>query len=298
MSTVAAPAAVPRDDQCESWLLVFNCQVLGLANSLNLLSDEIRVEHYDPAAFRKNADEVLQRWDAFDRVLVAPSLVSLLPEELQSAGKVWRIPTIAFDAYHPDICYLRNDGKPFKGPMGDYHSAIAYAAHRRGLSVDETLRRYDERTYARLGYFDRWDGAKRQLLARFEEAGLDLRADFAGWSRNGTFMHSINHVHVRCLHDLAKVILRQAGKRVAFEQLQPHDNLLNGPVFPIYPEIGSRLGVQGGYQFKLGGQYRFIRLEQFVSESFELYAQHPGLEPMPEFVSMIDLAMATVGAHA
>lgn len=286
------------DRPCESWLLLFNCQVLGLGNSLNLLSDEIRVEHYDPAAFRKNADDVLQRWDAFERVLVAPKLEPLLPPELRSAEKVWSVPTIRFDAYHPDICYLANQGEPFKGPMGDYHSTIAYAAFRHGLPLDAALRLYNERIYSQLGYFDRWDVARRRLLEQFDAAGLDLRPHFAGWSRTGAFMYSFNHAHVRCLHDVAKAVLHRAGKTIAFEHLTPHDNLLNGPVFPIYPEIASRLGVQGNYLFKLGGQYRFIRLEEFVSQSYERYAQFPEAAPMPEFAGPVELALDVVGSQA
>lgn len=129
----------------ESWLLIFNCQVLGLANSLNLLTDEVRVEHYDPAGFRNNSDDVLRRWDTYDRVLVAPQLLSLLPEEFAGSEKIWKIPTISFNAYHPDICHLRSEGKSFKGPLGDYHSCLGYAAFRLGLSVDEACRLYNER---------------------------------------------------------------------------------------------------------------------------------------------------------
>jgi hypothetical protein len=298
MSTVISPMPASSRGQCESWLLVFNCQVLGLGNSLNLLSDEIHVEHYDPAAFRKNVDDILDRWDSFERVLIAPKLESLLPDELRSADKVWKIPTISFNAYHPDICYLLQGGKTFKGPMGDYHSIIAYAAYRMGLSIDQAVQLYNEHTYSQLGYFDRWDSAKQLLLDSFDRGGISLGPQFANWSRNGAFMYSNNHVQVRCLLDVAKEILRRAGKTIAFEGIAPHDNLLNGPIFPIYPEIGSRLGVQGSYLFKLGGQYRFIRLERFVSDSFELYAQHPDLSAIPDQSTIIERAQDVIGRRA
>lgn len=288
------PASSP--EHCEPWLLVFNCQVLGLGNSLNLLSDEIHVEHYDPAAFRKNAADILDRWDSFGRVLIAPKLESLLPDELRGTNKVWKIPTISFNAYHPDICYLLQGDKVFKGPMGDYHSAVAYAAYRNGFSIDETLRLYAEQTYDRLGYFDCWDLAKGQLLDNFARAGLDLGPQFVHWSRNGAFMYSDNHVHVGCLMDMAKAILRSAGKAITFEGIAPHDNLLNGPVFPIYPEIASRLGVQGSYLFKLGGQYRFIRLDRFVSESFAAYQQHPEISVMPDYSHVVERALDVIGS--
>ena len=278
----------------ESWLLLFNCQVLGLANCLNLLTDEVRVEHYEPAGFRNNSDEVLQRWDAYDRVLVAPQLLSLLPGEFAGSGKIWKIPTISFNAYHPDICYLRSEGKAVKGPLGDYHSCIGYAAFRLGLSVDEASRLYNETTYAQLGYLDRWDTAKKQLLDAFAEEHLDLRLPFANWSRTGAFLYSGNHVKIHCLVDVAKAILERAGKKVAYETAIPHDNLMNGPVFPIYPEIGAQLGVQGNYLFKLGGKYEFIRLRKFLAESFDLYSQRPEVTVFAEHAHLVDRVLGFV----
>lgn len=281
----------------ESWLLIFNCQVLGLANSLNLLTDEVRVEHYDPAGFRNNSDDVLRRWDAYDRVLVAPQLLSLLPDEFAGSEKIWKIPTISFNAYHPDICHLRSEGKAFKGPLGDYHSCLAYAAFQLGLSVDEACRLYNETTYAQLGYLDRWNAAKKQLLDSFAEEGLDLRLQFANWSRNGAFMYSGNHVRIHCLVDVAKAILGRAGKKVAYETAIPHDNLMNGPVFPIYPEIGAQLGVQGNYLFKIGGKYEFIRLPEFLAESFDLYSRQPEVAVFAQHAHLVDRALGFVGSR-
>ena len=54
----------------------------------------------------------------------------------------------------------------------------------------------------------------------------------------------------------------------------PHDNLLNGPIFPIYPEIAESLSVPGSYAFKVPGDYRLIDLKQFIIGSFEAYRKH------------------------
>ena len=227
--------------------------------------------------------------------MIAPQLESLLPAEYQAEDKVWTIPTISFNAYHPDICYLLQDGKAFKGPLGDYHSAIAFAGFREGLSVDATARLFNEATYERLGYFQRWDAAREHLLDIFSRAGLDLRTQFVNWSRNDAFMYSNNHVQVRCLHDLAKEILRRAGKKPTYADVLPHDNLLNGPVYPIYPEIAQRLGVPGSYLFKPGGHYRFIRLGDFIAQSFDLYARNSNVSVLPEHSHRVDSAIDLLG---
>jgi len=281
--------------QRESWLLVSNCQAMGLANCLNLATDEVHVEHYHPAGFKKNSRAILRRWDTYARVLVAPQLLHMLPEKFRASDKIWSIPTFSFSAYHPDVCYLKSAGKPLKGPLDDYHSAIAYAGFKLGMTVYEVRRHYNESTYARLGYFDRWDSAKRQLLDKFEQSGFDMRLAFAGWTRMGAFMYSINHVKVHCLMDLARAILKRAGKRSDYLSEIPHDNLMYGPVFPVYPEIGIRLGVPGSYLFKPGGMYGFIRLEQYLSECHSVYARARDLAPIPEHAAMIENAMRILG---
>lgn len=290
-----APSTTPSSGR-ESWLLIFNCQVLGLSNCLNLLSDEIHVEHYDPKGFRDNAEGIEKRVGSFARVLIAPQIESQLPESITSHPNVWRVPTISFSAYHPDICYLRDQGASLKGPLGDYHSLIAYAAYRKGLSVQNAAKLFRSSIYEQLGYYDRWDQAKNQLLETFAKAEFDLAASFPNWSRNSAFMYSTNHVHVRCLLDVAKAILKRAGKASVYEDTMPHDNLANGPIFPIYPEIGARLGVHGSYLFKLGGQYRFIRLDEFLSRSFELYESAIDPTIIPEHARMLDRALATIEA--
>ncbi len=278
----------------DPWLLVFNCQVLGLANSLSLLCDQIQVEHYDPSSFRKHSDEILLRWASFDRILIAPQLESMLPVDLRGDPRIWRIPTISFAAYDPDICYLRPGNAGFKGPMGDYHSTIAFAAFQSGLSVSATVGMYNEVTYENLGYFHCWDEARANLLETYALAGLDLREKFVNWSRDGAFMYSNNHAQVRCLHDVAKEILKLAGKTAAYDDVRPHDNLLNGPVYPVYPEIGQRLGVDGSYRFKVGGQYRTLDLENFIEQSFRCYASTSEISILPAHSRRLGNALVLV----
>lgn len=265
--TGAKPTARQR------WLLVYNCQVMGLGNCLNLMCDDVDVEAYDPAAFQKQSATLLERRDEFDRVLVSPKLEVNLAIDRSLFPGFWSIPTIFFHAYHPDLCHLLVDGKPLKGPMGDYHSLIAYAAFRRGLSVRQTLRLYREEVYAALGYLGVWDDARDTLLRQFRDANVPLEPHFRNWSRNGPFMYANNHPRIHAIRDVAKAILGSAGLDATYTDALPHDNLANAPIFPVYPEVASTLGVEGSYRFKPAGYGGFIDLEAFVTRSHGLYGQ-------------------------
>ncbi len=283
-------------DRRQQWLLVYNCQAPGLGNCLNLMSDAIHVEAYDPVDFRKHAKAVQERMDGFDRVLVAPQFENSLGVDFSGHGQVWRIPTIAFSAYHPDICYLSAAGKPLKGPLGDYHSMIAYAAFRAGFDPHRTASLYHEETYASLGYLGRWDRIRDRLLDGFRAHGFDISQAFIDWSRGGPFMYSLNHPRIHCLHDVARCILARAGLEASYLHALPHDNMANGPIYPVYPEIGARLGVEGNYLFKVGGRYEFLRLEDFIARSFDLYRSQRDVSVASGFSRQLERARQVVEA--
>ena len=282
--------------QRQRWLLTSNCQAMGLGNCLNLLSDEISVEYYDPANFRKQARSLQQRVTGFDRVLIAPQLEHSLGVDFGACGEIWRVPTIAFNAYHPDICYVEANDKPLKSPLGDYHSLIAYAAFRVGLDLKRTLALYREEIYAALGYLDRWDHARDRLLGTFRDHGFDISQPFIAWTRGEPFMHSPNHPRIHCLRDVACGILARAGLEASYLASLPHDNLANGPIYPVYPEIGSRLGTHGDYLFKPGGTYQFLRHEAYLAACFDLYRSSPGTALNKAFAHRLEKAVEVVEA--
>lgn len=269
----------------QRWLLVYNCQVMGLANCLNLLCDEIEVESYDPAAFQKQSGALLERSQEFDRVLVSPKLEANLAIDRNRFPGFWSVPTLFFDAYHPDLCHLVIDGQPLKGPMGDYHSLIAYIAFRCGFSTQQTLRLYRDAVYGALGYYDFWDESRDTLLRSFRDSNISLDDRFAIWSRNGPFMYSNNHPRIHAIREVARAILASAGLDAPYTDALPHDNLANAAIFPVYPEIASTLGVTGSYRFKPAGYAGFMTLEKFVVDSLALYREvDPSIHPMHEAI--------------
>lgn len=278
----------------QRWLLVYNCHANGLANCLGTLSDDIAVEIVHRHQIKRKAVQPKQRMPDYDLVLVAPQLAKDLGVTGDEAN-VWLLPAIQFRAYHPDTCYVaRNTQLRLKGPMGEYHSLIALTAFQMGLGVEDAKALYREEIYQALGYFDVWDTSRADLTSRFRLRGFDIDSSFVGWSRRGAFMHTINHPRIECLVDLATCILTKAGLEPVPRQVVPHDNLANGPIYPVYPEIGSRLGVQGSYAFKIGGAYEFLDLDTFIRESYAVYAEASLDDLVPSLQASISVARRAI----
>lgn len=84
--------------------------------------------------------------------------------------------------------------------------------------------------------------------------------------------HSVNHPSINMLSDLARLMAQKAGLPVLDHSLLPHDNLANGPIFPVYAEIAMELGLtNGAYCFKAANQYTTLSLSEFIHGSFQKY---------------------------
>lgn len=279
----------------QKWLLVFNCQALGLANSLTLLCDDIDVEHHDPVSVEKHLDAIHGRIDTFDRIVMAPGLASQLGEALTRRDNVTVVPSPLFFGYHPDFCTLVSNGTELNPRYGSgYNSAIAYAGFLHGLDEAATLALFREEVYEALGYLDAWAGARQYFIQRYRDWGFDVTARFVAWTRAGVFMHTPNHPKIAVLRDLAALILARVGLDIIPTEAMPHDNLGHGPVLPVYPEIGTRLGVRGGYLFKRGDAYRFASLRDFIGESFRMYRACGPIVPLTMHAPVVERAAALV----
>ncbi|RZF26927.1 hypothetical protein EVC45_25060 [Paraburkholderia sp. UYCP14C] len=201
--------------------------------------------------------------------------------DLSGTDHVTFVPSFYFQGFHPDLTYVRCDGVPVKSPMDDYHSVIIAVAFRKGLTESEARRLFVGDVYERLGYFSMWDAAKQEFIQNFDAYGLNVRSEFSGWMRRGGFMHSVNHPKIDAIYDVAaKVAKMLKGDDYIQSAFRPHDNLAVAPVFPVYPEIAERYGLDcGSYLFK-SFPYKFFGLDEFIAGSYEAYRKFPvdGLE--------------------
>lgn len=255
------------------WLLLYNCQAQGLANCLNLMCDEVEVEQFDPPAYARERARVLDRLDGYERILAAPHFFSGNDNDdlVAVRDRVVLVPTLFFSGYHPDTCYVDAGGRPLRGPMGEYHSLIVYAAFLAGLPEAAALAQFREPTFQRLGYTAQWARAWRRLEVSFSRHGFDISPLRPAWSRRGPFMYTVNHPRIACLRDVARLVLAREGRNARYLDALPPDNLANGPVFPVYPGLASRLGCEGSVLFKRPGEFRHVTLEAFIGDSYAAY---------------------------
>lgn len=261
------------------WLVIFNCQADGLAHCLSLLDPGIEVTHFDPEKFASHGAALMGRLDRYERILVAPFMEHQFKLDFGARDNVWRVPSFVFFGYHPDLSYVSLTDGLCRGPLGQFHSTLAYAAFRNGIGEVAAAELFREEVFEALGYFAAWDEARDTMLGAFRHHGFSLDGAFARWSATGPFMHTPNHPAIRCLHDLAKTILIRAGRQSATTGIIPHDNLAHGPIFPVYPEIGTRLGVAGHYMFKAGGGYHLMDFDEYLAACFRIFRANPEERP-------------------
>ena len=259
--------------QSGNWLLVFNCTNIGLANSLKLLVPGLEVESIDFGRFKKDFASYAPRLDTFDLILTAPDFVNNQCVDFANVAPVQTVPIPYFDAYHPDLCYLTGTKGILKGPMGDYHSKIITAAYKKRVPKASVRALFTSSRYFEFGYLDRWEPAKAALIDGFANVGLNIDGYFRTWSVRRQFMHSVNHPAIEVVYDMARRILTREEIEYVDTRILPHDNLMNGPIYPVFDEIAERLSIQGSYLFKLPAQYRCITLDQFINASYDFLGQ-------------------------
>lgn len=297
----APPGPHEGDFGLERWLLLSNCMTPGLANCFTLMNPDLTVEAADIHMFQQYEDRYRSRLGKYDRVIINPGFPALVEDAELRKRPVHLLPAVHFDAFHPDICVATSGDEVLSGPMGHYNSVIALAAFTRGLSVRQTLPLYARPTYEAAGYFSRWNSQREEVIATYAQYGVDVRASFLRWSnQRHAFMYSMNHPRIEVVYDVARAFLESLGMPVLTNDLRPPDNLLNGPCYPIYPEIAEDRGVSGGsYLFKLVNQYRLDNLEQFVTASFANFATCTVRPvPMPYSVERFDRVLAAIDGGA
>jgi len=213
----------------------------------------------------------------------AEEMRSLVPlERLSGAGvRTISFPAIEFTGFQPDMARLiDSSAKPTAGPLCPCHSLIIAASYSLGFSPQRTALLFNSYVYASLGYFAEFGPARRALLSKASSLGYDLSESFAQWLREGSFMHTINHPHIRVLGTLAAMAAQKAGFQADVALCEsPGDSLALSFCWPVYPELAERLSVDGGLSFErnafLARQLnvsRRLSLEEFITQSFAAYA--------------------------
>lgn len=227
--------------------------------------------------------ELNSKVDAADLVGVMSTFATDVAEIVgpDRAGKIQRVPHTRASAFHPDILGFTIDGERIVGPMKTSHSALVVQGYLNGLSEQETRSLFNARVFAHLKYFDRdradlaW-AQRQQALCDWPVVDMTEK-----WRRQGCFLLTPNHPKLEVLSDIAVTFARKNDLKVRYENPAEllQDHTARNEIWPVYPEIAERLGIKGGYYFKLpvtaleqrNNIHPFIDLEEFIARSYRVY---------------------------
>ncbi len=257
--------------------VVGNCQARGLQSILEkavpgcrtVLVGDGWIFRVDEAKRHQFAADLA----ACDVVFMQPWGQQFGPLSLEAikakTDKVVACPYLGFSGFFPDCTHVRLDGKQvMSSGIGPYHSAIVAAAYLEGLPEWRAEMLFNAYTYASLGYFDQYEASAQFLLRDSSRLGFDL-TDFTSL-RRGVFMHTINHPVIGILAEIARQGLARHG--IAFQDPGDslHDQLGEGAVWPVYPEIARKLNVPGSQEFVVArNQVQSYR--EFIDSCYETY---------------------------
>lgn len=272
-----------------------NCQTIGLANCIQSQTSIIEVSGLDTSMFNSSPRRLNSRMTEFNKLLIYQDIKKEVPKaKFDKISTHISLPIFTFRAYHPDLIYIFDRGKPLSGPISHYHSAIAFACYLKGINLIDAKSHFAGCFYEKCGYFDLWISERDRILTEFQDFGLDMRPYFRDWGRKKAFMYSYNHPRIQPIYDMASALLESSGFSPHRSDLIPHDNLASSAIFAVYPEVGEALGIQGQYEFRAVGDYRPISLTEYLGRCYALYQTIPigNLEPFPEFKAQVDHILA------
>jgi len=268
--------------------IVGGCQTAGLAEWIRRLlpGAEVRNWHADtaPAAILEVAQQIagsdLVVTQFSDDMDAGALEVTRLREHF---ANVVFMPVLVFAGFHPDIACCGLAHQPFafiRGPLDILQSTISLAAYHLDLRASRVPRLYNSLTFEALGYVGAFAGARAAFLDVFAAHGYGLADAFDGWMRDGCFMYSDNHPHIRVLGSFARLILGKAGlpAAVAATSETPADGLADSVHWPVYPALGRPIGIAGSTVFTRAAhgvpasEARELTLQAFVEASYRVFA--------------------------
>ena len=255
--------------------VIGNCQAIGVADCLRQLCPDAEVvaHSWGSIANAEQANALAENLPACDVVfsqftkrldygdLRTSRLRELCPHALL-------FPKVIFTGFHPDLVGLEG----VHSPLGVCHSSLIIAAWLLDLPTRRVADLFNAYIYAVAGYFDEFDKAQTYLLHSAAVTDVSLEEALPDWRARGVFVHVPSHPKIDALYSIAERLARRAGLEPQTADDLPPDRLAHSVVWPLYPEIGARLGIEGSLQFKPAGVGApAVELDEMIERSYRAY---------------------------
>jgi len=210
--------------------------------------------------------------------------------QLSERTQVVRVPNLVFNAFHPDITYLRNADGFIRSPLGSpWNSRLLMWSYQQGLSLQEALELFSDEVFQLVGYLNAWELATSSMRERFELNGFEFDPWISTVRRSGVFMNGINHPKPIAIAAIAYQIARDrlGVEAMSVEASQSYlvDRLVTSSVWPVQAPIANIFGVKPSHLVKVGD--RFLRWTEFAQQCYAYWTQlgieSDGVKYMPNF---------------
>ncbi len=280
-SDISAASQSPRNDQQGSAgaakpavVLIGNCQMGVMYQCFRMMAPRYSYEYI--RGIDADTDEGLEKISAA-QIIFAHATHQKEIDKSKSLNRAIFLPRITFSGFHPDIVQVTfKNRQPVPMPLMGYHSSIAIKAWMMGMGIEDAVRLFNRQVYEHLNFHDFWEPSLKALLEEGRVTAAPMEEFVQRWIDGGCFMHTINHPKLCAIADIARHAAKRAMLRLEIEDIESvlADPLLQGPVWPVYPELATRRRVKGSMMFKLDRQLKAISLDEFVAASYTTYGKY------------------------
>ena len=212
--------------------------------------------------------------------------------------KTIKIPNIFFDAFHPDLTYVKNiKTNDFFYPH--YNSQIVIWCYNNEVNLANIEMLFNSKVFKELGYNDLWGQSLLNLKKIFMECEFsedEFDNFFFKIKKLNNFMYSINHPRNEVLFEFAKLIALKIDKNFDIKKnftFFEYPSLENKS-WAFYPDLAYEYGLQGNYFWRfddivINDLKSYII---FACNSFKKNKIYPGeLKPM-KFIDKLDFILS------
>lgn len=279
LAMAGRPRGATRPAPAARLVVLGNCQAYVMAKCLRALNPGFEVTAVGWAELKSDAQvqrtaDVLEGVDA---VITQPNTNPRFgPLTTKSVGGRARrtlfFPAVNFTGFHPDVLFAPQRRR-LPSLIGEWHSVLILAGYRLGLPPERTAELFNAYVYGALGYFDEYAKAEQFLFQRARQVGWEIAADLETWRGASPFVHTPNHPKVVVMMSLARRACASLDLEVDPAAGPPPDPLKRFGQWPIYPEVGKRMGLPGELVFVSSyKEGRAFALDEAIDWFYDAYA--------------------------